>query len=243
MPTPYFVELGKATIRGNVMPDREDTDKNDFVMSSKYAGGEERERPYEYAANDDSAAKRSLKPVLIAGGGLLVAVIVVLMFLSSPKSTEKDQLKGIETRLKQIEEKLAKLEWIDTGMARLDRKEKDFATLAERMTQMESSINRRIDQLGKEAVKPAAKQEPATAKAESAHPRPEAAPAKSAPASAKAEKDSKAKVHVVEKGETIYGISRRYGIPVEQILKSNHLSPKDPIRPGQKLVLGPAKAN
>jgi LysM repeat protein len=238
------VELEKATIRGNAMPEREDTRKEDFVMSSKYAGGEEREGPYEYTASEDNAAKRSLKPVLIAGGGLLVAVIVVLMFLSgSPKSAEKDQIKSIETRLKQIEEKLAKLEWIDTGMARLDRKEKDFATLAERMTQMESSMNRRIDQLGKEAVKPAAKQEPATAKTESAPPRPEAAPAKSAPASPKAEKDSKAKVHVVEKGETLYSISRRYGIPAEQLFKLNQLSPKDPIRPGQKLILGPVKAN
>jgi LysM repeat protein len=101
-------------------------------------------------------------------------------------------------------------------------------------------MNRRIDQLGKEAVRPAAKQEPAAAKTESASsPRPEAAPAKSAPASPKAEKDYKAKVHVVEKGETIYGISRRYGIPADQIFKLNHLSPKDPIRPGQKL-LGPA---
>ena len=226
------------------MPEREDTRKEDFVMSNKYAGGEEREEPYEYTASEDNTAKRSLKPVLIAGGGLLVAVIVVLMFLSgSPKSAEKDQLKSIETRLKQIEEKLAKLEWIDTGMARLDRKEKDFAALAERMTQMESSMNRRIDQLGKEVVRPAAKQEPATVKPESAPPRPEAAPAKPAPAAPKAEKDSKTKVHVVEKGETLYGISRRYGIPADQLFKLNHLSPKDPIRPGQKLVLGPAKAN
>jgi LysM repeat protein len=238
------VELEKATIRGNAMPEREDTRKEDFVMSSKYAGGEEREGSYDYTASEDNTAKRSLKPVLIAGGGLLVAVIVVLMFLSgSPKSAEKDQIKSIETRLKQIEEKLAKLEWIDTGMARLDRKEKDFATLTERMTQMESSMNRRIDQLGKEAVKPAAKHEPATAKTESAPPRPEAAPAKSAPATPKAEKDSKAKVHVVEKGETLYGISRRYGIPAEQLFKLNQLSPKDPIRPGQKLILGPVKAN
>jgi len=226
------------------MPEREDTRKEDFVMSNKYAGGEEREEPYEYTAREDNTAKRSLKPVLIAGGGLLVAVIVVLMFLSgSPKSAEKDQLKSIETRLKQIEEKFAKLDWIDTGMARLDRKEKDFATLAERMAQMESSMNRRIDQLGKEAVKPATKPEPATAKTESTPPRPEAAPAKSAPATPKAEKDSKAKVHVVEKGETLYGISRRYGIPAEQLFKINQLSPKDPIRPGQKLILGPVKAN
>ncbi len=226
------------------MPDREDTNKDDFVMSSKYAGGEGGKDEYEFTANDDSTAKRSLEPVLIAGGGLLVAVIVVLMFLSPPPSRlKKHQLKGIESRLKRIEEKLVELEWIDAGMARLDRKEKDFATLAERMTQMESSMTRRIDQLGKEAVKPAAKQEPATAKNETSRPRPEAAPAKSAPASPKAEKDSKAKVHVVEKGETIYGISRRYGIPAEQILKLNHLSPKNPIRPGQKLVLGPAKAN
>jgi LysM repeat protein len=225
------------------MPEREDTHKEDFVMSGKYAGGEEREGAYDYTASEDNTAKRSLKPVLIAGGGLLVAVIVVLMFLSAPKSAEKDQLKSIETRLKQIEEKLTKLEWIDTGMARLDRKEKDFVALAERMTQVESSMNRRIDQLGKEAARPAAKHEPATAKTESASAKPEAAPPKSAPASPKAEKDPKAKVHVVEKGETLYGISRRYGIPAQQLLTLNHLSPKDPIRPGQKLVVGPAKAN
>ncbi len=225
------------------MPEREDSGKENFVMNGTYAGREEREEPYEYTAGEDNAAKRSLKPVLIAGGGLLVAVILVLMFLSSPKSTEKDQINKIEARLKEVEEKLAKLEWIDAGMARLDLKEKEFAALTDRMTQMESSTNRRIDQLSKEIVRPTAKSEPATVKTGSASPKPEAAPPKSAPVSPKAEKDSKAKIHVVEKGETIYGISRRYGIPAEQLFKLNHLSPKEPIHPGQRLVVGPVKTN
>jgi LysM repeat protein len=61
-------------------------------------------------------------------------------------------------------------------------------------------------------------------------------------APAKAEKETKAKVHVVQKGETIYGISRKYGIPADQLMKLNKLGPKDPIKPGQELVLGPIKA-
>jgi hypothetical protein len=77
---------------------------------------------------------------LIGGGILLVAVIVILMFLSSaPKTAERDLIKSLESRLKNIEEKLAKLEWIDTGMARLERKEKEFASISELMAQLEST--------------------------------------------------------------------------------------------------------
>ena len=99
--------------------------------------------------------KKSAKPIVLAGAGLILAVIVVLMFLSgSPKSGDKEQIKNMEGRLKSMEEKLAKLEWIDTGLARLDRKEKEIASISERMVQMEAALNKKVDQLSKEAAKP-----------------------------------------------------------------------------------------
>ncbi len=49
-------------------------------------------------------------------------------------------------------------------------------------------------------------------------------------------------VHVVEKGETLYGISRKYGVSVDQISASNGLGKDSMIKVGQKLTI-PAKTN
>jgi LysM repeat protein len=224
------------------MHDHDGNPKDNFVMSGKQAGGDDREESYGYSQNEDNRRPKSMKPVLIGGGILLVAVIVILMFLSSaPKSAERDLIKSLETRLKTIEEKLAKLEWIDTGMARLERKEKEMASISERMAQLESTLTKKVDQLSKDMSKPAAKPvEPAAPKPESAAHKPEPAVQKPA-APAKVEKDAKARMHAVQKGETIYGISRKYGIPADQLMKMNKLNPNDPIKPGQQLML-PAKA-
>jgi LysM repeat protein len=206
--------------------------KDDFVMSGKRPGSDEREDSFGYSSAEEAGSKKSMKPIVIAGAGLLAAVIAILMIMSgSPKSSEKDQLKGLETRLKAVEEKMARLEWIDTALARLDRKEKEIASLSERMVQLEAVLNKKVDQPPREAVKPAQAPPP---KAEAATPKP-------APASAKTEKDTKTKVHVVQKGETLYGISRKYGIPLDQLLKLNNIGPKDTIKPGQQLVVGHAK--
>jgi LysM repeat protein len=209
--------------------------KDNFVMSGQRPGAEEREDAFGYSSAQEIGSKKSMKPIVIAGACLLVAVIAVLMVMSgSPKSSEKDQLKGLESRLKTVEEKLAKLEWIDTGLARLDRKEKDIASISERMAQLEATLNKKVDQLTRDSAKPAQPQAP---KADAAAPKPAPTPA------AKTEKDTKPRVHVVQKGDTLFGISRKYGIPTDQLLKLNNLSPNDSIKPGQQIVLGPAKTS
>jgi LysM repeat protein len=43
--------------------------------------------------------------------------------------------------------------------------------------------------------------------------------------------------HTVHKGETLSGISKRYGISVEELRKLNGLSRNQPIRKGQKLIV------
>jgi len=45
------------------------------------------------------------------------------------------------------------------------------------------------------------------------------------------------KYHTVQKGETLYWISKKYGISVEELRKRNNLSADRPIRTGQKLLV------
>src|SRR5512143_2335498 len=152
------------------MHEHDSNPKDNCVMSGKRTDNEEREDTFGYSSAEEGGSKKSMKPIVIAGAGLLIAVIAVLMVLSgSPKSSEKDQLKGIENRLKAMEEKLARLEWIDTGLARLDRKEKEIASISERMVQLEATLNKKVDQLTREPAK--AVPAPAT-KADAAAPKP-----------------------------------------------------------------------
>jgi LysM repeat protein len=46
--------------------------------------------------------------------------------------------------------------------------------------------------------------------------------------------------HTVKKGETLYGISRKYGISEEDLRKLNNLSADQSIRIGQKLLVSPS---
>ena len=64
-------------------------------------------------------------------------------------------------------------------------------------------------------------------------------PSKSSP-NQTAKKQTKAVYHEVVAGETIYGISRRYGLTVDELRRLNKLEPEATIYPAQRLLIHPA---
>ena len=69
---------------------------------------------------------------------------------------------------------------------------------------------------------------------------PQSAPeAKTATAPIADQKETKAKIHTVQKGETLYRIGRQYNLSVEQLRQYNKLDAKASIYPGQKLNVSP----
>ncbi len=49
--------------------------------------------------------------------------------------------------------------------------------------------------------------------------------------------------HKVHRGDTLYSISRKYGLSVDEIRRLNNLSDNKPIQPGQKLIVTTAGQN
>ncbi|MEW6377414.1 MAG: LysM peptidoglycan-binding domain-containing protein [Thermodesulfobacteriota bacterium] len=47
--------------------------------------------------------------------------------------------------------------------------------------------------------------------------------------------------HTVQKGETLYRISKKYRISVEELRKLNNLSAEQPLRTGEKLLVSPGR--
>ena len=60
---------------------------------------------------------------------------------------------------------------------------------------------------------------------------------KSQPVAPKAAVTSEKRYHTVQKGETLYRISKKYGIRVEELRKLNNLSGNQPLKVGQKLLV------
>lgn len=48
-------------------------------------------------------------------------------------------------------------------------------------------------------------------------------------------------IHIVQKGDNPYVLSKKYGVPIEDILKANNLTPKSILQIGQKLIIPKAK--
>ncbi len=53
-------------------------------------------------------------------------------------------------------------------------------------------------------------------------------------------KDQKGRIYVVRPGDNLSAIARRFNVPVTALLIWNRIKPRDPIHPGQKLIVHPA---
>ncbi|MFO7602106.1 MAG: LysM peptidoglycan-binding domain-containing protein [Candidatus Desulfacyla sp.] len=54
----------------------------------------------------------------------------------------------------------------------------------------------------------------------------------------KADPEVKQRYHTVRSGESLYTIAKKYGISTDILCKLNKITPKEPIRPGQRLLVG-----
>lgn len=57
----------------------------------------------------------------------------------------------------------------------------------------------------------------------------------------KPEAPAKGRYHTVQKGETLFGISKKYGISLAELRKQNNLHANQPLRIGQKLLVSPSR--
>ncbi len=200
----------------------------DFVMSESDAKDEEigayENEPYETA--ETPHRKRSSMPSIIAVAGFLIIGILLIAALSRMQDlAEKKQLSALVSRLEQLERQLAGLVDVENQSGLSPTSQKQFDLITERLNRLESTVSAKMDLVIKELENQ--KQMPV----------PKKGPEKETPQPLK--KETKPKVHKVQTGETLYRISQRYGLTVEQLRDYNQLGVNPKIHPGQELKLTP----
>ena len=196
--------------------------------------------------SEPSVRKRSLpvSTLLLAaiGTALVVVVMITVWFWERPQGLRPaKQIKLLEHRIDQLEERLARLNGINERVMLLEGQGQKFMNAVDRLDRFETAITLRMDIVAKELAglqqtadgKSMSSKQPDAGKA--AMPlQPTAEPP--APSSAQAATEEP-EFHTVIAGETLFSISRRYGLSVEELLKANGLDKEATIYPGQQLKI------
>lgn len=159
-----------------------------------------------------------------AGLGLLILVLVIVMMGNGAGRQETASRMGlIEKRLDDLEFRLGNLVQDTTAESDIGVLQQANEDLSRRFDALEKKLEGRLNQISMALVK--------LEKQRSAPPpkTPPAAPKKKAPVKAKTRQ------HTVQKGETLYSISRKYGMSVNALRKLNGIGSDAKIYPGQKL--------
>ena len=177
--------------------------------------------------------KNSGNPFVLAGIGLIVIVLLIVSLVAKPRPDASEaKFKEIESNLLLLQDKVSRLEALNDKLDRLDAEQKKLEQFTARLNQLEESSSQRINHIAR-ALDALQKQATAATTRPAA---PESAPK---PAAKPAPQKPTVRFHQISRGETLYSISRRHGIPLETLLKLNQLKPDAKIFPGQKIVLGP----
>ncbi len=211
------------------MVDQQHDNRDDFVISENKDDAEDLRREDYYNNHTSAFQKKSKMPFII--GGVAIAVLIILfniLMSGSGNVVNKEQLQALEARIQQLEGKLATIGVMDQALDRLVKQEQEFSLLNKRVNRFEATVTSQIDQIIKELGALYQKTaQPQTPKAKPPQP------------VVTIQKETKLKFHQVMAGETLYGISRRYGLTVERLRSYNNIGPNDSIQPGQKLKLSP----
>jgi len=219
------------------MVDPKEANREDFIINEHYAAEEVADLDQEeyYERSSEILRKKSSLPFIIGGLALVVLVAMFVIILSRPKNTvDLEYLQSLETRMQQLEKKLATIGIMDQIIERLGKQEQNLDRLNKKTDRFESTVTTQIDQIIKELGVLHQKTSQISA---TAAPQPKTADKRQPVASKKTE--TAAKFHQVQPGETLYRISRRYGLSIDQLRTYNDLAANSAIYPGQKLKLSP----
>jgi len=160
----------------------------------------------------------------------LAALLMLLLSTQEDPASDK-QMALMQEKIKQLEERLDRYEGVDEKVTRIWEQARAFEKFKDRFDRSETSIMLRMDQMTT-SLESVQKQVGQIRKAPPVVP----APVKAAPV--KAESTSfRNRFHTVEAGDTLYSISKKYGIQVDDLLKMNQLEKESILNLGQKLIV------
>ena len=190
---------------------------------------------------EPSALKKNEFALILFGALVLTIIVFFFFFRSSDTKTESIETSTSITSFADFEKRIERLEQAletrenSSGSAdsKITKGMADIEPLKKRVTRLESAFSFKFDSLTErmndiEKSVSGLKDKPVTA----------VAPKSIAKPAALVKKEKKASVsHIIQKGETLYKISKKYNTSVSALRKLNNLSIDAKIYPGSIIII------
>ena len=180
----------------------------------------------------------------VIGAGLLILLMLIFWYRAAPGgAVDAKRLRLLENRIEALENQLVRFNEVNERLTVIDAENKKLQLALERFDRTETSMSHRLDSLSMDvaslqATPPstaAIPKQPSSAKAKPAPPPPVKKKAEEAAVTVVSKNKT---THVVQPGETLYSISRRYGLTVDQLRQLNNIGKDNTIHPGRELHVG-----
>ncbi|MCP4747864.1 MAG: LysM peptidoglycan-binding domain-containing protein [Desulfobacteraceae bacterium] len=193
---------------------------------SPWAYGEQRRRGFKFAKN-------SLLIILVAAMAIQTGLLIKLSIINKSEAAYQD-LQDLKRYVAQLEKQLENYSGIDKEVARIRQQAQSSKKFEERFDRGEASISLRMDHLTMslenlqkqfakyQNFKPVSMQKPIRA---------------NEPDQASKPSSMTTVYHTVVRGDTLYGISKRYNLGLKKLLKMNEMATNAVIMAGQKLII------
>jgi LysM repeat protein len=168
------------------------------------------------------------KILLFGGAGLLVLIILVVLLFLGGKEAPSEDLSLLQARLTRMEARIKATGVLENRIQQIEEQGKEVRQSLLKTDLSIRTIKGDLNQLI-EAFEGSQKKTPPVPK------KVEAPKSVKEASIAQTEKG----YHVVSRGETLYRISKEYGISVDDLRRLNNMDPKALIHPGQKLLVAP----
>ena len=169
------------------------------------------------------------KNLIYGGIGIIVLIILIALFSGSGDKSFQDDLLFIQAKFEQIETRLKNIEGLGSKVAHLEKQQKELQQSIQKTVLSGKDIKEQIESLSKtiEAMEKGVISK-AAVKAEDA-----------GDMQKQSSSGENKRFHEVSAGETLYGISKKYGITLDELCRFNNIPKNQAIQPGQKLLIAP----
>lgn len=164
-----------------------------------------------------------------------VVLLVLLLFSNINESSDLARIKRLEQKIEQVELRLEKTDRMDEKVTHIWEQAKAFETFKTRFDRSEASMSLRMDHLAMSLDALQKKTDETLQKVAKLEKAPVAKVTQSSPPEVK--KPAAAKTHTVAAGDTLFSISRRYNMTIEELKSINKLTQGEVLHIGQTLTV------
>ena len=158
--------------------------------------------------------------------GIFILLVVFALFLRGDNKVSIEDLNVIKDRFDHLEKRLTRLEGTEQKIASIETKDRELKRSMSKLNKSGSSLTQRLDKLNLKIDRLETRMASVGTKSKTQR-----------AVQKKSVSQTKRHYHEVRRGDTLYRISKKYGIPMDKILRLNNLTKNHDIYPGQKILV------